>query len=80
MATVFFTGFPGQIGSELVPRVLLRPGRDEAICLVEPKFVETARDEVRQIVTDDPSLSRRVRVLAGDITREERSPDDDTPT
>ena len=71
MATVFFTGFPGQLGSELVPRVLLRPGRDEAICLVEPKFVETARDEVRQIVADDPSLRGRVRVLAGDITRED---------
>jgi thioester reductase-like protein len=71
MATVFFTGFPGQLGSELVPRVLLRPGRDEAICLVEPKFVETARGEVRQIVADDPSLRGRVRVLAGDITRED---------
>src|SRR4029078_3261894 len=71
MATVFFTGFPGQLGSELVPRVLLRPAGDEAICLVEPKFVETARDEVRQIVADDPSVCGRVRVLTGDITRED---------
>ena len=27
MATVFFTGFPGQLGSELVPRVLSAPAR-----------------------------------------------------
>lgn len=30
MATVFFTGFPGQLGSELVPRVLSRPGDAES--------------------------------------------------
>ena len=56
MATLLFTGFPGQLGSELVPRILFRPGREEALCLVQPKFVEKARDEVRRIVADDPSL------------------------
>ena len=34
MATVFFTGFPGQLGSELVPRVLSRPGDAEAVCVL----------------------------------------------
>ena len=71
MATVFFTGFPGQLGSELVPRVLSRPGVEQAVCLIQPKFVAKARDEVRRIVVDDPSLRGRVRVVAGDITREE---------
>jgi thioester reductase-like protein len=71
MATVFFTGFPGQLGSQLVPRVLSRPGDAEAVCLVQPKFIEKARAGVRQMVADDPSLSGRVRVVAGDITRDD---------
>ena len=45
------------------PHDIADPGREVA--------VETARDEVRQIVADDPSLRGRVRVLAGDITRED---------
>jgi len=56
MATVFFTGFPGQLGSALLPRVLSRPGGAEVVCLAQPQFVERARDAVRRIVTDDPSL------------------------
>ena len=32
MATVFFTGFPGFLGSELVPRVLARRSDDRARC------------------------------------------------
>jgi hypothetical protein len=42
MATVFFTGFPGHLGSELVPRVLSRLGGTEAVCLVQPKFIDKA--------------------------------------
>ena len=39
MATVFFTGFPGFLGSELLPRVLKRQAeRVSATCLVQPKF------------------------------------------
>ena len=71
MATVFFTGFPGQLGSALLPRVLSGPGRAEAVCLVQPKLVEMARDQVRRIVADDPSLSGRVQIVAGDITRDD---------
>ena len=44
MSTLFFTGFPGFLGSELVPRVLGRSADDVALCLVQPKFVaEIAR-------------------------------------
>ena len=71
MATLFFTGFPGQLGSELVPRVLSRPGADQAVCLIQPKSIAKARDEVRRIVADDPSLRGRVRIVAGDITRKD---------
>jgi thioester reductase-like protein len=71
MATVFFTGFPGQLGSALLPRVLSRPGGTEAVCLVQPQFVEKAREEVRRLVADDPSLSGRTWVIAGDITRDD---------
>ena len=42
MATVYFTGFPGQLGSELVPRVLSRPGAEQAVCLIQPKAIAKA--------------------------------------
>jgi thioester reductase-like protein len=71
MATVFFTGFPGQLGSELLPRVLTRGGGAEAVCLVQPQFVEEALGRVRRIVAADPSLWGRIRIVAGDITRDD---------
>ena len=43
MATIFFTGFPGFLGSELLPRVVSRTD-DVALCLVQPKFRALAEE------------------------------------
>ena len=40
MSTIFFTGFPGFLGSELLPRVLARAEGDRALCLIQPKFAD----------------------------------------
>ncbi len=49
MNKIFFTGFPGFLGSELLPRVLHRLGDSAAVCLVQPKFAELAAQRVKAI-------------------------------
>jgi len=61
MATVFFTGYPGFLGSELLPRVLERRPGATAICIVQPKFASLARERALP-------LGDRVRIVEGDIT------------
>jgi nucleoside-diphosphate-sugar epimerase len=61
MASIFFTGFPGFLGSELLPRVLARTD-DEALCLVQPKFRALAEERASQIG------SARIRIVEGDLT------------
>lgn len=69
MATVFFTGFPGFLGSELLPRVLERDTGVEAVCLVQAKFAELARRRAGEITAQRPGLAGRVRIVEGDITQ-----------
>jgi thioester reductase-like protein len=70
MATVFFTGFPGFLGVELLPRVLARRPEDAAVCLVQPKFAELARRKVQELEVAHPRVAGRIRLVEGDITRE----------
>jgi len=66
--TIFFTGFPGFLGSELLPRLLARAEDDEALCLVQPKFAGLARERTAQLVATHPELADRIRIIEGDIT------------
>lgn len=68
MATILFTGFPGFLGSELLPRVLARAERDVAACLVQPKFMGLASERLVELERRHPGLEGRVRLVAGDIT------------
>lgn len=70
---IFFTGFPGFLGSELLPRILARSAaRDgepaEAVCLVQPRFADLARAKADELAEKDPSLAGRIRLVEGDIT------------
>lgn len=69
MTTVFFTGFPGFLGVELLPRVLSRHD-DETIatCLVQPRYINYAKKKQRQIEEDHPGLKGRIKLVEGDIT------------
>jgi len=68
MATLFVTGFPGFLGSELVPRILGRSETDTALCLVQPKFLDVARQRAEEIMSREPALAGRIRLVEGDIT------------
>lgn len=69
MSTVFFTGFPGFLGSELVPRVLARRSGDRALCLVQAKFAHLAELRVAEMTEQDESLQGRIELIEGDITQ-----------
>lgn len=72
MPTLFFTGYPGFLGSELLPRLLRRAPVANAVCLVQPKFANLARERAKP-------LGDRVRIIEGDITSSiEAAPDDIT--
>ncbi|HET9012145.1 MAG TPA: SDR family oxidoreductase, partial [Gemmatimonadaceae bacterium] len=67
MDTVLFTGFPGFLGSELLPRVLTRMRDAAAVCLVQPKYAPLARTRLDELVARSPDLAGRVRIVEGDI-------------
>jgi thioester reductase-like protein len=68
MGTVLFTGFPGFLGSELLPRVLHRSPEHTATCLVQPKFAALAATRRDELVARDPWLDGRITLVEGDIT------------
>jgi nucleoside-diphosphate-sugar epimerase len=70
MPTLFFTGYPGFLGSELLPRLLLRAPEATALCLVQPKFAALARERAMP-------LGERIRIIEGDITSPIHAPTND---
>lgn len=70
MPTIFFTGYPGLLGAELLPRVLSRDPGLTARCLVQPKFAARARERAA-------GLGGRVEIVEGDITRPVEARSDD---
>lgn len=68
MRTIFLTGFPGFLGSRLLPRLLARDADARAVCLVQPKFATVATARVESLVADDPSLDGRIELVEGDLT------------
>lgn len=65
---VLFTGFPGFLGRELLPRILLRQPALKAVCLVQDKFMGLAVSAARELQDRHPALRGRVELSAGDIT------------
>lgn len=66
--TVLMTGFPGFLGSALLPGILKRTG-DSAICLVQPKFGTLAQRRVAELSSAEPFLEGRIQLVEGDITQ-----------
>ncbi|MFY9917469.1 MAG: SDR family oxidoreductase, partial [Mycobacterium sp.] len=66
--TVFMTGFPGFLGSALLPGILRRTD-GAAMCLVQSKFAAEAKRRVSELSAVDPSLQERIRLVEGDITQ-----------
>ncbi len=69
MGTILITGFPGFLGSRLLPRILRRDPQARATCLVQPRFASIASARIEALVAADPSLDGRVELASGDITQ-----------
>ena len=68
MAALLMTGFPGFLGSALLPKLLARREGMRAVCLVQPQHLATARERVHQIMEAHPATQGRVVLVEGDIT------------
>jgi len=68
VAQLLMTGFPGFLGSALLPRLLARRDGAEAVCLVQQRHLVIARSRVKELEITHPDTAGRVRLLVGDIT------------
>ncbi|MGZ4665057.1 MAG: SDR family oxidoreductase [Frankiaceae bacterium] len=62
------TGFPGFLGSQLLPRVLRRDADRTAVCLVQDRYRSLAEQRLADLSASHPAISGRVRLTNGDIT------------
>lgn len=67
MRTILLTGFPGFLGSELLPRLLARSADTEAVCVVQTRFAGLARERLAALELAEPALRGRTRLVEGDI-------------
>lgn len=70
MDSIFVTGFPGFLGSRLLPRLLKRAADARAVCLVQPKFATLAKERADILEGEDVSLAGRIELVEGDLTAE----------
>ena len=68
MTALLMTGFPGFLGSALLPRLLARREGVRAICLVQPQHMAMAQRRLSEIEAGHPHTLDRVELMAGDIT------------
>jgi len=66
--TLLMTGFPGFLGSALLPRLLARREDAHAVCLVPRRHMAAARDRVAALEAEHPAAGGRVRLVQGDLT------------
>lgn len=69
MTALFVTGFPGFIGSALLPRLLAHRPDVEAVCLVQRRYRGLALDRAAALERADAALRGRIRLVEGDVTR-----------
>lgn len=65
--TIFLTGFPGFIAERLVRRLATEGAR--FLLLVQPAFMERAREDAARISAETNQPADNFRLLAGDITQ-----------
>lgn len=62
------TGFPGFLGSALLPGILEKREGARAICVVQGRHMETARAKLTEIQAAHPDTADRIQLVEGDIT------------
>ena len=78
MNTLLMTGFPGFLGSALLPRLLARREGTHALCLVQEQHLATARERIDELEREHPHVRDRVELITGDITASDLGLDDAT--
>ena len=68
VAQLLMTGFPGFLGSALLPRLLARRPGTEAVCVVQRQHAVVAGSRVKELEVTDPHTTGRIRLVEGDIT------------
>lgn len=68
MKSVLITGFPGFLGSSLLPRILARRPDRNAVCLVQERWRDVAEKRLQALIDDNSDLQGRVQLIDGDIT------------
>ena len=62
---LFFTGFPGFLGSELIRELLSKHADQRVICLIQSKFIDLAKNQRNQL---PPEIADRIELIVGDLT------------
>jgi thioester reductase-like protein len=68
VTALLMTGFPGFLGSALLPRLLARREDVRAVCLVQPQHLATAQQRIVAMASTHPGAAARIELAAGDIT------------
>lgn len=69
MSVLVMTGFPGFLGSALLPKLLTKREGVRAVCVVQTHHLETAANRLDAIEDANPGIAGRTDLVAGDITR-----------
>ncbi len=77
MTALLMTGFPGFLGSALLPRILDRRDGVQAVCVVQPHHLGTAEERLQRIEAAQPQIAGRTLLVTGDITEPELGVDPD---
>jgi nucleoside-diphosphate-sugar epimerase len=68
MTALLMTGFPGFLGSALLPKILARRPKAHAFCLVQEHWAPLAAERVAEIEAAHPHTQGRISLVEGDIT------------
>ena len=68
MGDLLMTGFPGFLGSALLPKILARREGAHAFCLVQSHYLDLAAERIAQIEDVHPEVVGRISLVTGDIT------------
>lgn len=69
-ALLLMTGFPGFLGSALLPRLLARRPRVKALCVVPARHLPMAEQRRTEIEATEPRTRGRIELVEGDITQQ----------
>ena len=63
------TGFPGFLGSALLPGILAKREGSRVVCVVQARHMDEAKTRLAEIVAAHPHIADRVQLVEGDITK-----------